>query len=126
MLLLVAGTKELFTYLGQPSEARLDGAWNCALCRFDVDSVEHIFYHCSVWKNVFSILMEQHHLSHSFQYDSLITFLEMWTVSFSKQSVYCYLPFLAMWDVWKARNLCIFKGKKVYVISILHQIAYSS
>ena len=70
--------------------------------------------------------MEQHHLSHSFQYDGLSTFLDMRTVTYSKQSGYCYLPFHAMWAVWKAMNLCIFERKKVPVISILHQIAYSS
>ena len=30
-----------------------------------------------------------------------------------------------MWAIWKARNLYIFKGKKLSVLSILHQISYS-
>ena len=92
----------------------------CALCRSDVDSVEHIFYHCSLWKNIFSCLLEQHHLSHSFLSDGLCSFLEMWTVNYSKQSGYCFLPFLSMWAVWKAMNLSIFEGKIVPIISILH------
>ena len=97
----------------------------CALCRSDVDTVERIFYHCSIWKNIISCLLEQHHLSHSFLSDGLSTFLEMWTVNYSMQSGFCFLPFLAMWVVWKARSLSIFEGKTIPVINIVHQIAYS-
>ena len=97
-----------------------------ALCSKDEDSVQHLFFHCFVWKNVLSILSEQHHITPSFQSDNLCSFLEKWTVSFSKHSAYCYLPFLTMWAIWKARNIFIFEGKKVHVISLIQQIAYSS
>ena len=31
-----------------------------------------------------------------------------------------------MWAIWKARNIFIFEGKKLCVLSLIHQIAYSS
>lgn len=38
----------------------------CALCSRDEDSVQHLFFHCTIWKNVISILKEQHHITPSF------------------------------------------------------------
>ena len=83
------------------------------------------FYYYPVWKNLLSVLLEQHHLSPPHQSDSFYSFLDMWTVSFTKHSGYNYLPFLAMCTIWKARNVSIFEGKTVPVISLLHQISYS-
>ena len=37
---------------------RWKGPSICALCGMDAESVGHLFYRCSVWKNVFSILKE--------------------------------------------------------------------
>ena len=31
-----------------------------------------------------------------------------------------------MWAIWKARNIYIFEGKKIRVLSLFHQIVYSS
>ena len=94
----------------------------CALCSKAVDSVYHLFFHCIVWKNVIDIIKEQYHITPSFQSDDLCSYLEKWTDCFSKNSAYYYLPFLAMWVVWKVRNISIFEGKNVPVTSIFHHI----
>ena len=98
----------------------------CALCSKAVDSVQHLFFHCTVWKNVIDIIKEQYHITPSFQSDDLCSYLENGTVCFSKNSAYYYLPFLAMWVVWKAINISIFEGNIMTVTSIFHQITYFS
>ena len=98
----------------------------CILYRKDTESIDHLFYSCSVWKNLLFVLLEQYHLTPPHQSDNISSFLDSWTVSFSKFFGYCYLPFLAMWTLWKARNSSIFDGKSITVISLLHQISYSS
>ena len=97
----------------------------CVLCRIDTESIEHLFYYCPVWKNLLSVLLEKHYFSPPRQSYSLCSFLDMWTVSFTKHSGYCYLPFLAMWTIWKVMNVSIFEAKTVPIISLLHQISYS-
>ena len=31
-----------------------------------------------------------------------------------------------MWVLWKARNYCLFEGKKLYVLSMIQQVVYFS
>ena len=78
------------------------------------------------WKNLLFVLLEQYHLTPPHQSDNISSFLDSWTVSFSKYFGYFYIPFLAMWTLWKARNSSIFDGKSITVISLLHQISYIS
>ena len=98
----------------------------CALCYKVADCVQHLFFHCVVWKNVISLIQEQFNIYPSFQSDDLSSYLDRWTDCFSKKSAFYYLPFLAMWAVWKARNVSIFKGKNVHVTRIFHHISYFS
>ena len=73
-----------------------------------------------------TIIKEQCNIYPSFQSVDLSSFLDRWTDCFSKNSAYYYLPFLAMWVVWKARNSSIFEGKIITVTSIIHHITYFS
>ena len=112
--------------LGQPTKTRMVGAGYCIICRKDTKSIDHLFYSCSVWKILLSVLLEQYHLTPPHQSDNISSFLDSWTVSFTKYSCHCYIPFLAMWTLWKARNSSIFDRKSITVISLLHQISYCS
>ena len=47
-----------------------------ALCSKAADCVQHFFYHCVVWKNVITIIMEQYNSFPSFQLDDLSSFLD--------------------------------------------------
>ena len=73
-----------------------------------------------------NILCDQHHIAPRVQSDNLWDFLDSWTDRFSEHIVDCYLPFFSMWIIWKARNLCIFEGKKVFILSIVQNIGYLS
>lgn len=91
----------------------------CALCLANLDSTQHLFVHCPVWLNLLSNLCDQHHLAPHTQSICLVEFLETWTNHFSKHNICCYLPFHTMWVLWKARNNCIFEGKKLFVLSMI-------
>ena len=94
----------------------------CALCGLGEDSVHHLFSSCSVWKIVFEFLSKQYHLQPLYKSDNLSSFLGTWIERYSRHSECCYLPFFAIWVIWKARNLGIFEGKKPSTLGILHQI----
>ena len=72
----------------------------CVLCIQATENVQHLFYHCTVWKNVIDIIKDQYHITTPFQANDLGSYLEKWTDCFSIKSAYYYLPFLAMWVVW--------------------------
>ena len=81
---------------------------------------------CLVWLNLLSILSDQYHLTPHSQSDNLGDFLGTWIDRFSKHNISCYLPFFTMWVLWKARNDCIFEGKKLSVHSLIQQVIHFS
>ena len=91
----------------------------CFLYYANDENIQHLFFHYQIWKKVLHILCDQHHITPLVQSDNLWDFLDSWTDRFSEHTVGCYLPFFIMWIIWKARNICIFEGKKVSILSII-------
>ena len=97
----------------------MDRAEYWLLCYVNDENIQHLFFHFQIWKNVLHLLCDQHHITPFVQSDNLWDFLDSWTDIFSEHTIGCYLPFFIMWIIWKARNLCIFEGKKVSILSII-------
>ena len=98
----------------------------CALCGNGEDSVQHLFTSCAIWKNLIANLSDLYHFLPPQLFNNLSSFLGIWIASFSKHSVFLYLPFFAIWAIWKERNRLVFEGKKPYFLSLIQQIVYYS
>ena len=96
----------------------------CFLCYANEENIRHLFLNCPIWKNVLNLLCDQFHITPIVHNHNLRHFLVSWTDRFLEHSVGCYLPFFIMWIIWKARNLCIFEGRKVSILSIIQQTGY--
>ena len=88
--------------------------------------MQHLFIHCSFWKNVIIYLSDVYHFLPPQYSDKLSTFLSSWTANFSKHSIICFLPFYAIWAIWKERNRALFDGKKPSLMCIFQHIIYLS
>ena len=91
----------------------------CFLYYANEENIRHVILGCPIWKNVLNILCDQFHITPIIQNDNLKDFLVSWTDRFLEHSVGCYLPLFIVWIIWKARNLCIFEGKKISILSII-------
>ena len=97
-----------------------------ALCGRGEDSVQPLFISCTLWKNIIVLLSDVFQFLPTQFSDNLGSFLSTWTSHFSKYSVICYLPFFAIWAIWKERNRAIFDGIKPSLLSIIQHIVYLS
>ena len=88
--------------------------------------VQHLFFHCILWKVVIDNILDQNHVTITFQSEDLGSYLEKWIDCFSNNTALYHIPFLAMWVVWKVRNTTLFEGNLAPIANVLHQIFYYS
>lgn len=88
----------------------------CAFCRRDLESIEHLFFHCHfsriLWSDIFAwwkVYPVQHGMLH---------LSDLWKLSnnFSSKSLksaWRIMVSATMWILWLARNQCVFDSKNV-------------
>ena len=82
------------------------GPSKCCLCKSEEEYVDHIFVVCSFAQEVRSSLAYFLKRSIEWKEHSLLDNLNSWT---EHEHKLLYMPFFYIWNIWIARNICIFE-----------------
>ena len=92
------------------------------MCNSDEETVAHLFNDCIIWNTVLDTICEQFQIPCPSRVDLPSTFTRNWVGIYKKHSSFWFVPFHMLWNIWKARNLAIFEGKKRSVLYIVQLI----
>ena len=94
------------------------------MCDSDEETVAHLFNDCIIWKTVLDTICEQFQIPCPSRVDLPSTFIRNWIDIYKKHTSLWSVPFHMLWNIWKARNLTIFEGKKRNVLCIVQLITH--
>jgi ribonuclease HI len=86
--------------------------FQCVLCSEDVETVDHLFIHCSFAQQCWNFVMQKLNLSMPLPY-TLWDLFQSWPILFSKSFFACIWkcsPALVIWAIWWERNKRIFRN----------------
>ena len=104
----------------------LSGPGICSLCYTNLETVNHLFSCCWVWKLVAGSIMDYFNIKACLSDNSFVDLIIGWNDTIPQSSPLYTLLFKAIWMIWKARNQQIFEGKHRDILSIIHHILRSA